>query len=112
MNDMAHPPATFQVIFETEQIETAMFGTVSVSEIPSRRLTKLYQEHDPEHDGQGFGNALLCECITGEHGERFTFEVLESLPNRALPDMKAMMSAAIRLNGMNREEVEKASPLL
>jgi hypothetical protein len=112
MNDMAHPPAVFVVSFNTDTVHTAMFGTVTVSEIASRRLTALYQEHDPEHDGEGFGYALLCECVTGEHGERFTFDVLESLPNRALPDMKAMMSTAIRLNGMNGEEVAKTSPPL
>lgn len=111
MNDMSQPPAVFQVTFNTERIETTMFGTVTVSEIPSRRLAKLYQDHNPEADGQSFGFALLCECVTGEHGERFTNAVLESLPNRALADMKKLTQAAVRLNGTDHAEVEKASPL-
>ena len=107
MNNMVQPPVLFQVTLNTEEIDTAMFGKVTVRELPSRRIAQLYADHDPQTRGESFGNALLCECVTGENGERFTVELLESLPNRALPDMRRMIQASVRLNGMNSEEVGK-----
>jgi hypothetical protein len=110
MNDMSQPAPLFQVRFNTETVPTSMFGNVSVSELPSRLLAHLYEEHNPETDSEGFGFALLCETVTGEQGERFTRAILESLPNRGLADMRKMMQAAVRMNGMNVEEVGKDSP--
>lgn len=108
MNDMSLPsPPVFALVPITEQVPTKLFGIVTVSELPSRRLAKLYAEHDPEADSKGFGDALLCESVTGENGERFTPAALDALPNRAMPDLKLMMQAAVRVNGMERADVEK-----
>ena len=109
MNDMAHTPEpVFELVPQSEDVPTTLFGTVTVTELPSRRLTALYQAHDPETDSDGFANHLLIESARGEHGERFTVAFIESLPNRALPDLKLLMQAAVRVNGMERSEVEKA----
>lgn len=112
MNDLSQPAPLFQLVTLTEEVPTKLFGTVTVTELSNRRLGQLYAEHDPEVDSEGFGHALLCESVTGANGERMTPAFIQSLPNRALPDLKVMMQAAVRVNGMDRCDVEKERPHL
>lgn len=112
MTDLSQPAAApaplFQVHLRTEPIDTAMFGTVNVHEISSRRLSALYASTPPESKGEEFGFALLCETCVGPNGERFTREILEDLPNRALRDMAVLLRTAVSVNGIDQKEVGKA----
>ncbi|SAK63602.1 hypothetical protein AWB80_02888 [Caballeronia pedi] len=107
MNDLSQPAPLFHLVTLSEEVPTTLFGHVTVSELANRVLSNLYAEHDPETDAEGFGHALLCESVRGENGERMTPEFIRSLPNRALPDLKLLMQAAVRVNGMERADVEK-----
>jgi hypothetical protein len=109
MTDLSgHPAPLFNIPFRSEAIETELFGTVTVHEIPARRLSALYDECPPEAKGEDFGHNLLCETVTGPNGEHFTMELLRDLPNRALKDMAKLLRTAVRINGISRDEVEKA----
>jgi hypothetical protein len=114
----ARTPATdapvFELHFLSEEVPTVMFGTVIVRELPARQLQKLYSfmpdGDDPNdaEDSKRFAWHLLCEAAHGEQGECFTEEVLENIPNRGMADIAILVSTAVRLNGLNRTEVEKA----
>jgi hypothetical protein len=101
----------FELHFLSEEVPTVMFGTVTVVELPARQLQQLYalmpdDDSNPE-EGKRFAYSLLCEAARGEHGECFTLELLERLPNRGLGDVALLVKTAVRLNGLNRAEVEK-----
>ncbi|WP_395066195.1 hypothetical protein [Paraburkholderia silvatlantica] len=107
------PPPVFVIPFRTEDVATDLFGTVTVSELSSRKLEALHalipkdDDASPE-DKSRFAYRLLCEAARGENGERFTLEVLDDLPTRAFTDVAKLVRVAVRLNGMDREAVEKA----
>jgi hypothetical protein len=107
MTDLSTPAPVFVVPLVTEQVQTTMFGIVTISEISSRRLNALLEEHPPERDGRLFAWGLLCEAARGEHGERFTMQLLDDLPNRALADLSLLMKTAVQVNAVNQESVEK-----
>lgn len=107
MTDLSTPAPVFVIPLFSESVQTAMFGTVTVFEISSRKLNALLEEHPPARDGRLFAWGLLCEAARGEHGERFTIEVLDDLPNRALGDLSLLMKTAVRVNAVNQEAVEK-----
>jgi hypothetical protein len=43
MTDLSTPAPVFVIPLVTEQVQTTMFGTVTVSEISSRRLNALLE---------------------------------------------------------------------
>jgi hypothetical protein len=111
MTDLSTPAPLFAVQLLAEPVETAMFGPVTVHEISGRRITALYEQYSPGEDPRAFGYALMCETVRGPNGERFTMELFDDLPNRAMPDVALLLRTAVRINGVSSEEVEKASPL-
>ncbi|WP_429467550.1 hypothetical protein [Paraburkholderia sp. WSM4175] len=113
MNDMQKPAGLplFTLATQTEKLKTEHFGTVTVSELPVPLLTKFFERHGEKKDPVRMGYALICECVTGEHGERFTMASIDALPGRAMRDLTQMIDAAQRVNGFTQDAVEKASPL-
>ncbi|WP_233866592.1 hypothetical protein [Paraburkholderia adhaesiva] len=106
-----HAPV-FEVHFLSEEVDTVMFGKVTVSELPGRLLQTIMADAPPngtdEVSGLRFAYRLLCETVRGAHGERLTPEVLESIPTRGQSDIAALMKVSARLNGLNKADVEKA----
>jgi hypothetical protein len=98
---------TFSIEPSEETIETACFGKVTIHDIGADRVEALLSSHSDEKDNMPLLRALVCESAEGEHGERFTMEVLRKLPARAIQDRQALMLAAGRVNGIARKDVEK-----
>ncbi|MGF6981427.1 hypothetical protein QFZ99_000903 [Paraburkholderia atlantica] len=112
MNDVRPAsPLLFTLPTQTEKVKTENFGTVLISELPVPLLTKFFEQHADTKDPVRMGYALICECVTGEHGERFTIATIDALPGRAMRDLTKMIDAAQRVNGFTQGAVEKASPL-
>jgi hypothetical protein len=117
MNDMRKPVAAplaapvFTLAPRSEKVVTENFGTVTAAEMSIPAIAKLMERYGNGKDDTRFGYALVAESVTGPHGERFTIAAIESLPARALRDFAAMAKAATRVNGLARDQVEKASPL-
>jgi hypothetical protein len=114
MNDMQKLPGglpLFTLATQTEKLKTEHFGTVTIAELPLPAVTRFFERQGNTKDPVRVGYALLCECVTGEHGERFTLATIDALPGRVMRDLTRMIDVAQRVNGFARDEVEKASPL-
>ncbi|MGF6986548.1 hypothetical protein QFZ99_006089 [Paraburkholderia atlantica] len=112
MNDMQKPqPLLFTLPMRSEKLDTEYFGTVTVSELPVPLLKQFFERQGNTKDPLRVGYALICECVTGAHGERFTPASIDTLPGRVMRDLTSMIDVAQRVNGLARDEVEKASPL-
>lgn len=107
MNDMNKSAVpVFSVAPLEEKIKTRCFGTVTIHDIGSDRIEALLVSHAEDESNLALLRELLCEAAEGEHGERFTMELLRKLPARAIQDRNTLIVAAGRVNGIGRQEVE------
>jgi hypothetical protein len=108
MNDINKKAVpAFNVTPHEETINTRCFGQVRIHDIGAHRIEALLAAHQDEQDNLPLLRAILCEAGEGEHGERFTPDLLRKLPARAFRDSRELMVAAGRVNGLARDDVEK-----
>lgn len=105
----------------TEKITTQNFGTVTVcapSPAVIERIIGAFNAGSEQADDKAKVRTkpkdedapyreLVAECASGAHGERFTPDLLAHLPGQCFGDWVALRAAAIRVCGMNRDEVGK-----
>jgi hypothetical protein len=111
MNDRALSPLhqkLFSVKPNQTTVETESFGMVTLT-APNvkrfRELTATIETENPER----FGYELLSEMATGANGERFTADLITSLPVHVMVDIKTLLDAATLLTGHTPHEVKKDS---
>ncbi|MGF6958004.1 hypothetical protein [Paraburkholderia youngii] len=108
MNDMAKPPALFVLPKPlTEKIVTRYFGTVTLSAAPPADIERIIGGASKAKDTDAPYRELVALCAVGEHGERFTADMLARLPGQCYLDWLDLRGAAVRVCGLNREEVAK-----
>ena len=115
MNDMSQvpPPAPkgkpaprFDITKRSEVIETKSFGKVTINDVGVDAFERMAIEANA--DSSLMMRLLLCEAATGPKGERFTPDMLSSLPARCFGDRITLLRAAARVNGVGVDDVEKA----
>lgn len=105
INKKAMPAFNIEPLEET--ISTRCFGKVTIHDIGAQRMEALFAAHAKDEDNMPLLRAILCEAGEGEHGERFTYALLDALPARAFQDSRELMVAAGRVNGLGKQDVEK-----
>ena len=100
------PP--FVINQRVETLPTEHLGTLTITGMEIPRLQQLLADHGKPDDSDLFGRRLVCETVTGPNGERFTVDQLAHLPAFVLRDYSAIVDAAQRVCGLNRDAVEKA----
>ena len=110
MNDIQKPVAAPLFTIPApkfEKLPTQNFGTVTVSAPSPAFIEKLVGAADKTKDPDIYYRQLVAECVTGEHGERFTPALLASLPGNCYVDWLQLRAAAIRVCGLSQEDNEK-----
>jgi hypothetical protein len=110
MTDLSQPAPSFDLTPASEQVETQCFGVVTISDIGADGIERIATglRAAGKTDDREMSRQLLVECATGPNGERFTLEQLAHLPARAFRDRIRLLNAAMRVNGLSADEVEKA----
>jgi hypothetical protein len=83
------------------------FGAVTLRAVNVRRWRELTAGID-QKDPEKFGYELVCEMAHGPKGERFTMSAIHGLPAHALPDLHALVDAAVMLCGYRPNDAKKA----
>ncbi len=88
-------------------IRSDSFGEVTLRAVNVRRWRELTASID-QNDPEKFGYELVCEMAHGPNGERFTLSAIHGLPSHALPDLHALVDAAVLLSGYRPRDAKKA----
>ncbi|AUT62882.1 hypothetical protein [Paraburkholderia terrae] len=106
MNDMAKPPVLFEIPKPlAEKVNTRNFGMVTMTAPAPSTIERIVGGADRAKDTDVPYRALVAECATGEHGERFTPALLAKLPGQCYVDWLDLRAAAIRVCGLSRDNV-------
>ncbi|MGF6839902.1 hypothetical protein QF001_003769 [Paraburkholderia youngii] len=103
---------TVQPLFEvpktvSEKIATRHFGTVTFTVPPVAVVEKIAFDSAQSESRWQVHDELIVACVRGEHGERFTLDMLGRLPAQCFADVMRLRMAAARLCALNMEDVEK-----
>ncbi|WP_322092817.1 hypothetical protein [Paraburkholderia bannensis] len=102
--------APHEPIFVVKPKETVVpsdsFGKVVLRTVNVRRWRELTASID-QKDPEKFGYELVCEMARGPNGERFTMSAIQGLPAHALPDLHALVDAAVLLCGYRPHDAKK-----
>lgn len=108
MNDVNKQAVPLFTLFAREEfITTRHFGTVTVRELPVKLFEDIAAKHRGDENNIALLREVMCASVEGPNGERFTPELLEELPARALFDVSDLLVAAARVNSMRKEDAEK-----
>ncbi len=99
-------PPSFSLNKQSEVIDTKAFGKVTINDVGVDAFERIAIE--AKGDSTLMMRRLLCEAGIGPKGERFTLDLLSSLPARCFSDRIALLRAAARVNGVGVDDVEKA----
>jgi hypothetical protein len=97
----------FVVVPKESTVQTDSFGAVTLRAVNVRRWRELTAGID-QKDPEKFGYELVCEMAHGPNGERFTMPAIHGLPAHALPDLHALVDAAVLLCGYRPDDAKKA----
>ncbi|WP_429554298.1 hypothetical protein [Paraburkholderia sp. MM5477-R1] len=104
---MSKPPAPMFAIPKplSEKVRTRHFGTVTLTAAAPADIERIVGTVEKSKDADIPYRALVALCATGEHGERFTSELLSQLPGQCYVDWLDLRAAAVRVCGLSRENV-------
>ena len=109
MNDVNKQAVPLFTLYAREEmITTRNFGTVTVRELPVKVFEDIAIKHRGDADNNALVREVMCAAVEGPNGERFTPELLDELPARALFDIAELLAAAVRNNNMRNDDPEKA----